>query len=161
MPFITQKRHPPNPFLRSKAPVIGFVRTNDYRRTDVSAPSWSFVRTKTGTCFHFLERKGVRFRRCEIASVRVKRPTKGYKRVRRRDRKKGNRRKYRQCVFRESPEKALPAHQFVFGRNEAPSRALRLTICQKRTLLLPLTAVNRNDCPLPLRLPFHKKSVSL
>ncbi len=27
--------------------MIGFVRTNDYRRTDVSAPSWSFVRTKT------------------------------------------------------------------------------------------------------------------
>jgi len=60
-----------------KAPVVGFVRTRPHHRTDVSVPSWSFVRTKTGTCFHFSATKGARFRECEIASVRVKRLTEG------------------------------------------------------------------------------------
>ena len=121
------KKHPPNPFPRSKAPVVGFVRTNDYRRTDVSAPSWSFVRTKAGTCFHFLEPEGARFRMCEIASVRVKRPTEGNGQTEKQNRRKGNRRKRCQCAKRKSPEKGLPGHQLVFRCKESPSRAIRLT----------------------------------
>ena len=126
-PFLTRKKHPPNPFSPSKAPVTRFVRTNDYRRTDVSAPSWSFVRTKTTTCFHFSEPEGARFPMCEIASVRVKRPTEGNEGRDKPCRRKENLRKSCQPVFRESREKGLPGHQSVFGRNEAPSRAIHLT----------------------------------
>ncbi|MCL1608202.1 hypothetical protein, partial [Mediterranea sp. ET5] len=74
----------------SKAPMIGFVRTNDYRRTNVSAPSYRRVRTKTPTGPHFLETEGARFPMCDFASVRVKRPTEGNGREGKQDRRKGN-----------------------------------------------------------------------
>ena len=121
--------------------MIGFVRTNDYHRTDVSAPSWSFVRTKTGTCPHFSETKGARFSMCEIASVRVKRPTEGNGWEEKGGRRKGNRQKGCHGAKRKSPEKALRGHQLVFWCNEAPSRAIHLTFCQKRKALLQLSII--------------------
>ena len=127
IPFLTQKDRPSHPSSRSKASVVGFVRTNDYRRTDVSAPSYRRVRTKTTTCPHFLEPEGARFSMCEIASVRVKRPTEGNGWEEKGDRRKRNRQKGCHSAKRKSPEKALRGHQLVFWCKEAPSRAIRLT----------------------------------
>ena len=110
--------------------MIGFVRTCPHHRTDVSAPSWSFVRTETGTCSHFLEPEGARFPMCDFASVRVKRTTEGNEQKEKQDRRKENQRKYRQPEKHKSPEKALRGHQLVFWCKEAPSRAIHLTFCQ-------------------------------
>ena len=118
--------------------MTGFVRTRPYHRTDVSAPSWSFVRTKTPTCPHFLAPKRPRFPMCDIASVRQKTPTEGNERTEKQNKRKPPRRESRQCVFRESPEKALPGHQSVFWRNEGHSRALRLTNCHIVKMPIPV-----------------------
>ena len=122
--------------------MIGFVRTRPHHRTDVSAPSWSFVRTKTAIRSHFSEPEGVRFPMCEIASVRVKRPTEGNGRNEKGYRRKENRQKGCHGAKRKSPEKALRGHQLVFWCKEAPSRAIHLTFCQKRKALLQLTMDN-------------------
>ena len=122
--------------------MIGFVRTCPHHRTDVSAPSYRRVRTKTPTGPHFLETEGAQFPMCEIASVRVKRPTEGNTGREKGHRRKGNRRKPRQCEKHKSPEKALRGHQLVFWCKEAPSRAIHLTFCQKRKALLQLTMDN-------------------
>ena len=79
---------------------------------------------------------------CEIASVRVKKLTEGNGQNGKEYRRKGNRRKDCHSVKRKSPEKALRGHQSVFWCNEAPSRAIRLTFCQKRKALLQLTIDN-------------------
>ena len=75
---------------------------------------------------------------CDIASFRQKRPTGGNKRTEKQNKRKGNRRKPRPCVFRESPEKGLPGHQSVFWRNEGHSQAVRLTICHIVKMPIPV-----------------------
>ena len=75
----------------------------------------------------------MRFRRCEIAFVRVKRPTEGDENGRGGSRMTGNRRKVRQGVFSESPEKGLPGHQSVFWcerRHSSGDSFDSLTLCQ-------------------------------
>ena len=64
---------------------------------------------------------------CEIASVRVKRPTERNKQEGKEDRKTGNERNSRQGVFSESPENAFFAHELVVGCKEGPSQAIHLT----------------------------------
>ena len=130
-----RKKHSSPFFSRSKAPMIGFVRTCPHHRTDVSAPSYRRVRTKTTTGPHFLEPEGARFPMCEIASVRVKRPTEGNTDKGKGHRRKENQRKYRQPEKHKSPEKALRGHQLVFWCKEAPSRAIHLTFCHSFDIL--------------------------
>ena len=48
-----------------------------------------------------------------------------YEQKEKQDRRKGNRRKPRQCEKHKSPEKALRGHQLVFWCKEGPSRAIR------------------------------------
>ncbi len=135
---ISHKQTLSNAKKASFAPLSTNKSTCYWLRTDVSAPSWSFVRTKTPTCPHFLAPEEARFLMCEIASFRQKRPTGGNKQTEKRNRRKGNRRKPRQYVFRESPEKGLPGHQSVFWRNEGHSQAVRLTICHIVKMPIPV-----------------------
>jgi|GEM_PF-4309532 len=111
----------------SAEPISTLESTYDWLRTDERLPSYRRVRTKTPTCPHFLEPEGARFPMCDFASFRVKRPTEGNGQTGKWNRRKRNRREYRQCVFRESREKGLPGHQSVFWCNRGHSQAVRLT----------------------------------
>ena len=111
----------------SAEPISTLESTYDWLRTDERLPSYRRVRTKTPTCPHFLEPEGARFPMCDIASVRVKRPTEGNGWMEKGDRKKRNRRKPCQCVFHKPPENSFPGHQSVFWRNRRHSRTAHLT----------------------------------